>query len=267
MAAHIEELPIIWKKVVYNDRVFECKYIGDRIVLIQETLLDTFKRIVYYTFKGSFDENYELHGDNCIQYIEVEGWKETFKGTFENGVLKKGEHVLHSTRSIGTFGGDDNYSLYLISGEIHICGGSEIYSGQFYKNGNLKNGIAKIHYAKDIYEGEFNTDGNLTEGKRISKYSIEVYIKEGTFDLSGENLIKGKQILHNGVIMEGTFQKEQLRHGKVTYPNGKLLEGDFTKGLFDINGTFHKYSLYFKGIENSPRGELKHVRPSDCIIS
>lgn len=248
----MQEQPTIeqlnWKRITYKDgHAFDGKFIDDKLVLKKEIATDNLKRTLYFTYKGTFNENYELHGDNCTVIEEVDGWKTTYTGTFENGVLKNGKEYYNFYIKKGEFGGNSIHELYLITGEYDDKNDT-IYKGEFYcdpNNNILKKGT--ITKKNIIIEGEFSPDGRIIQGKVTNKIPHAVFIKEGTFDLNHNNikntlyLTNGKQTLHNGVTMEGTFINEQLQHGTVTYPNHNTLSGNFDNGCFDINGKFWKH--------------------------
>lgn len=104
--------------------------------------------------------------------------------------------------------------------------------GDLHETETGLNGRGKIIYSDgDIWEGEF-THGELN-GQGVAVVKGIKYEGEFVSDiLYGE----GKITFPNGMIIEGTFEKNILKNGKITFPNRTVYEGAFARGKLNGKG-------------------------------
>lgn len=153
-AAQPRVATIVWKEITYDDGMtFEIKCLDNVPVLkIQGKM----------TFEGTFDENYNLHGDNCKYTFKLDATTmRVHKGNFEHGKLKQGV-------------------AYIIDNDGHIC--SPIYEGIFDNKLNFINGTCTTQ-TKQILKGEFK-NGSLKKGIITLKNGVTI---EGEFDLKPDS--------------------------------------------------------------------------------
>lgn len=227
------QLPYVIKQVSFDmmdskcEKVryyFDGKFVDNALVLMT---------VDYVTYNGTFNAKHELHGSNCKVYTDPAlRYDFQYEGEFDHGRFKKGK----------LYSGKNGYYKFYPMYKYKICD--------------------KLEDCCITVDGEFDLDsGYLSKGKLIHHFKFGLEFNNGTYDDERVGYIKskegifslaipytlteGKQILYNGVIMEGTFHGEQLIHGKVIYPskhNTHILNGNFTNGAFDWNGKFNKNS-------------------------
>lgn len=117
------------------------------------------------TYRGTFDDNQFLHGDNCEEFRS----NFTKRGKFENGYLIEGTYICGQDFSEGTFERGN-----LIRG-TYISNGIK-YEGEF-KYGKLVKGI--IYYPTETHQGHF-VDGKLRDGIIVN--SDKTFCAKITFD-------------------------------------------------------------------------------------
>ena len=190
---------------------------------------------IILTYKGEFDENLKLHGNNCSVIYQNLNFNFTIKynGQWINGKIKSGSHelILFKKRKYIFYGIFKNNVIPVIKSYDYFPAFLNIKKDEIsteinFKNFKLRNNIG---YYDDYLSGSFTTDtgcysglflNNLSHGLGTFQYNNnEMYIGKWSEDKKS-----GKGIYHflNETVYEG-FWKIDKFHG-----SGKLITPNFT---------------------------------------